>query len=215
MALPQHYTADFLPIIKYDARAGKFRRVHRQQDSSGNYTSSEVDLPLPVIFLMDFSSLEIGWMNFSSGTPDLQLVHWTLEEQLGKVDPDIPEQPTADHRMGFRLLVKTVEGEIRHFGHSSATVYRAFSGLHDGFLACPQAADRNLSPVVRVAEILPVKGRQGVTNYEPVFAIVKWADRPFDFDEHQPAAEVPATSNPGFASPGNEAPLPSDEELPF
>ena len=174
-----------MPIIKYNAKEGRFFARNRNQQPDGTYASEEIEIPLPLSLLVDFQSLEIGWVCLKDGQFDMRYVPYPLDMQLAGTPPDCGPRPSAGHNMGFRMLVKTREGEIRHFGHSSMIVYKAFSALHDAFLAAPEAKDTTKSPVLRVERVEPVTGKHG-KNYEPKFALGRFTDRPEEFDDHQP-----------------------------
>ena len=62
-------SGDFLPIIKYDARAGRFFRIDR--GANGN---EPVDITDSFAAVFDFENVEVGWMNFSGPQPDFKLV---------------------------------------------------------------------------------------------------------------------------------------------
>src|SRR4051812_47950315 len=55
---------DFLPIIKYDARAGRIFRVDRGIDGP-----NPTDITDSFTAVFDFANIETGWMNFSGPVP--------------------------------------------------------------------------------------------------------------------------------------------------
>ena len=60
---------DFLPIVKYDARAGRFFRVDREEG-----TSTPVDITRTFKAVFDFENVETGWIAFVAGSaPDFQM----------------------------------------------------------------------------------------------------------------------------------------------
>ena len=84
---------DFLPIIKYDARAGRFFRVDRD-DSTGE--REPVDITDGFECLPDFEHAEKGWAWFQPGqAPDFLMV--SVESK------DLPPQPSKNHRKAVRL----------------------------------------------------------------------------------------------------------------
>jgi hypothetical protein len=104
------------------------------------------------------------------------------------------------------------EPEIRHFGHNGLGVCRAFSALHDQYLAAQVSHELTQAPVIVVKEVIPVKGKSG-TVYEPHFQIAKWVQRSESFNDFLP---VPVTER-GDAY--EDAPQGSNgggnEDLPF
>lgn len=176
-------TGDLLPIVKYDARQGAFSKMDRRQSAQGDWENVPVPWPDPT-FLADLYHIEVGWISFASGRPDLRLV------PLGAELP--AKQDTTDAKQGFRLLIKlpaSEGGEIRHFSHTGMGVVKAFDELHDRFLEAPESKDEGKVPVVSVTDVKPVKTRQGAVNYAPEFTISKWVVRPDDFHPDQVVPE--------------------------
>ena len=187
-------TGDLLPIVKYDARQGVFSKMDRRQTAQGDWESVPVPWPDPT-FLADLHHIEVGWISFASGRPDLRLV------PLGEALPE--KQDATDAKQGFRLLIKlpaSEGGEIRHFSHTGMGVVKAFDELHDRFLKAPEAKDENLVPVISVDDVKPVKTRQGAVNYAPEFTISKWVARPEGFHPDQVASEPIPQDQPVVAS---------------
>lgn len=175
---------DFLGVVKFDARAGRFFRVDRSQDSAGAWQSDDVEVPVGSTFVMDLANIEVGWISFTSGRPDFHLV------PLGQ---PLPAKPSADHKQGLRvrLFAPTLLGGVREFSHTAKCVLASVDALHDAFSAAPEARAGKV-PVVKFAGTTAVKttGPQGTTtNYAPQLAIEKWIDRP---------ADLPSSVAPGF-----------------
>ena len=57
---------DILSRIQYDAKAGKWHRVDRTQNASGEWVSDMVELDKGDMFLMDMPQIEVGWIAFAS-----------------------------------------------------------------------------------------------------------------------------------------------------
>ena len=58
---------DFLPIVKYDARAGRMFRVDRDPISG---EKTQVDITGPDLrFAIDFGSLQVGYVQFTANGP--------------------------------------------------------------------------------------------------------------------------------------------------
>lgn len=188
---PGNGSADFLPILKYDARAGRTFRVDRADGMS---------IPTEVTFkaVVDMENVEVGWMHFMAGAaPDMRLY------PLGGVWGD---QPSPQHKRGLRVLVKLSKdtgGDVRELASSSASFLRAFDALHDAYLA-GAAANLGKLPVVVITKTVPVTSKgsgQSSTNYEPVFAITAWVDRPADLKASPRGGATPVTAAPVAAAP--------------
>jgi hypothetical protein len=177
--------ADFIPHIRYDARAGRLFRADRAQGADGRWETTMVDITTPAPqFLMDLAQIEIGWLSYAGGAPDLQMVPFGTA---------LPPQPSKDHKQGFRVRVYAPKllGGLREFAASAKTVLAAMDAVHSAYEAAPERS-QGLVPVVSLAGTTPVisKTPQGSsTNYAPVFRIEKWVPRPADL----PIGSAPAT----------------------
>jgi len=188
---------EYKPIAKYDARAGRFFRVDRAQDSAGNWVTNNVEITHGFQAVMDLDNIEVGWMLFAAGVaPQFTMV------PLGT---PLPPKPTDQHKQGFRLMMKlgkTSGGDVREFASQAKVVIGAIDALHTEFEK-QKAAHPGQLPVVAMtgstAVVSAGKG-QSSTNYAPVFQIVSWIDRPADLggagtanQTAAPAQTVPAT----------------------
>lgn len=181
---------DFLPICKWDARAGRFFRVDRAQGVDG-WGSTDVDLTMDKPkFCVDFGSIETGHMAFLPTGPDFHLA------PLGS---PMPPKPSKDHKAGFRVkLAGNALNGVREFSSSAKSVLASIDNLHSAFEAAPEAAAGKV-PVVELSGSTTVvtTGPNGkVTSYSPTFTIVAWVDRIAEFGDRT----VPA---PGAAKPAH------------
>lgn len=168
-------SGDFIPILKYDARAGRFFRVDRVDNGQG-FENDPVDITPIVKFIADFDNLETGWILFTPNTaPDFRLV---------PMGTQLPDRPSANHKNGIRFTVKLskesggdkpireVAGTSKAFLSGVEPVYeqyRAERGKYPGKL-----------PVLVLEKTMPITtgmGGQKSTNYHPVFKISGWAPR--------------------------------------
>lgn len=205
----------YLPIVKWDARAGRFFRVDREQGANG-WTSNDVDLTMSKPrFAIDFGSIETGYLHFGPAGPDFHL------SPLGSA---MPAKPTKEHKPGFRVkLAGNALNGVREFSSSAKSVLASIDNLHSAFEAAPEAAAGKI-PVVELSgsTTIVTNGPQGkVTSYSPSFTIVSWTDRLPELGartvpppdgakvEHQ-AAPPPANHVP---PPAQSAPPPSG--MPF
>lgn len=196
--------ADFIPHIRYDARAGRMFRADRAQGTDGRWETTAVDITIPPPqFLMDLAQIEIGWLSYAGGTPDLRMVPFGTA---------LPPQPSKDHKQGFRVRVYAPKllGGLREFASSAKVVISAMDALHSAYEAAPEHS-QGLVPVVSLVGTTPVTSKtpQGSsTNYAPVFRIEKWVARPADLPIGAPAAPAAAPA-PAPASPPRHVPPPA------
>lgn len=236
LGLSSNSGEDFLPICKYDARAGRFSRVDRVLGADG-WGNAPQDITDGLAFLCDFSTMHVGWIGFPGGQPSLKLV------PIGSAipsDPNPPRRPGEKpgervYKPGFRVLIKLSKasagdsesgGALRHFSHSARVVIGSWDSLHDTYLA-EETAHPGQVPIVSLTDVVPVKSKNPggtSTNYAPVFEISGWADRPQEFidrDEPHSFADLADTtgedglvaeSSNGFGKPGHSE---EQGDLPF
>ena len=196
---------DFLPVLKYNAKAGRLFRVDRK-DVGGEWVTDEVDITQDGKFVMDLDNIETGWMLFAAGVaPDIRTV---------LIGQDAGPRPSDKHKMGFRVQVKLAPscgGDVREFTSSAASVIDAMNTLHDAYLA---HREEGKLPVVKIAKVVPEKTKHG-TNYAPVFEIAAWVPRPQDLvymprsggkPAAQASAPAPASAPPSTGSQKMEPP---------
>jgi len=164
------------PIVKYDARAGRWFRV----DGKDNV----IDVTNGFTAIFDLAQIDIGWTQFVAGSPP--------DVSYARVPAAMPPQPTLDHKRGVRLhvkLAKSIGGDMRELMTQASIVMQAIDQLHDAYTAAPEAAQGKL-PVVACPATEAVTINTGTgksTNYKPVLQIVSWVARP---------AELPFTDAP-------------------
>ena len=200
------------PFIKYDARAGRMFRVDRTQDSTGTWTSDQVDITNVCTFIADLANIKVGWIAFTEQGPSKTLV------SLGESLPPRPDGKKADgkplYQQGFEFLLilsgAAGGGPAREFGSSAGCVIEAVDALHTDYIAAPEAKAGKL-PIVALKGVSPIKTGQS-TNYRPQFDIVGWKDRPSGLvPSAAPAAPVAAEAPPvtGSTVVGPPAPQPA------
>lgn len=168
---------EFLPILKYDARAGRFFRVDRMDTGTG-FVSEAVDITGHFKAVVDFDNVEVGWMLFPVGSaPVMALV--PIGEQL-------PARPGKDFKNGIRFLVKLSKecvGPDNKSIREVAGTSRAFlSGVQAAYLEYKADREKNPGklPVLTLVKTTPVKtgsGERSSTNYQPEFRIAGWVAR--------------------------------------
>jgi hypothetical protein len=171
---------DFLPILAYKANQGRLYTVDRAQNGAGVWetTETEVTMAQPA-FAVDFGRLEVGWVLFTRGAAP----QWHMAP-YGSPTPAQPPSPGNDDggkaiqfRMGFRVPVAgNAIGGIREFAGNSGRMIDGMNELHTAFEASPEASLGKI-PVVKMVKAVPVKIGQS-TNFQPVFEIITWVERP-------------------------------------
>lgn len=163
---------DFLPIIKYDARAGRFFRRDRLQ-VDGQWTATDVDVSDGFTAAFDFDSCEVGWIKFGGGgNPDFK---------LAPIGQPLPPKPNDDYKQGFRLRIwgKSLGG-WREFSHTAKTVLGVIDRLHDEYVKAAPLHPGQI-PVLKSAGVVAIVTGNGATkstNYQPSLSIVGWVERP-------------------------------------
>lgn len=182
---------NFLPVVKYDARAGRMFRVDKGADGS-----ESIDITKAFKAVFDFENVEVGWIRFGAGAaPDFQLV--PLGTQL-------PAKPSEEHRQGVRMVVrlsKECGGDVREIAGTSAAFLGGLEKLHDEYLK-GLAANPGKLPAIVLADTRAVESGSGAkksTNYAPVFEIKGWVARPADLVASPRGSSAPATAQPAQA----------------
>ena len=192
---------DFLPIAKFDCRAGRMFRRDRE-----NGENIDVDITRTFKAVVDFENLEVGWIDFNTGgAPSFAL------GPLGAV----PERPSDEHKKGVRFVVKLAKecgGDVREVASTAKAYLRGLEELHDAYEAGVQKKAGKL-PVVVLKDTVAVttgEGSRKSTNYSPVFEIAAWVARPADLKpQTRAAAPVQKASAPSTGSTRASAPAPA------
>lgn len=172
---PSSGGGDFLPIVKYDARAGRMFRMDRENDGAG-WTNTPVDISRAFKAVCDFENLETGWIDFNTGgAPVFAMV------PLGSA---IPAQPTPNAKNGVRFMLKLSKdcGGDKPIRELASTAKAFLSGIEEVYMAYKAEAANNPGklPVIVLDDTAPIKSGQGEkqsTNYQPKFKITGWAAR--------------------------------------
>jgi hypothetical protein len=210
MALGINYESagggDFLPIVKYDARAGKMFRVDRVNGESQN---TDISRTFKAVF--DLENLETGWIDFESGAPQFAM------SVLGSGPK--PEQPGDTFREGVRFIVKLGKdcgGDIREFASTAKAFMRGLDQLHDEYKS-QSSANAGKLPIVSLEDTVAITSGEGArksTNYAPKFKITGWVSRPDDLvhKERSSSAKV-STTPPSTGSTKVSAPAGGDDDF--
>ena len=194
---------DFLPVFRYDARAGRFFRVDRV-DAGQGFQSVLTDITDGIKFVADFENIEVGWINFQPGSPP--------SFALVPMGQRLPDRPTEQHKNGVRFMVKLTKEcagpEGKAVREIVGTAKAFLSGVEAAYLEYQKYKDANKGklPVFTLERTVPVKsGGVSSTNYSPVFKMAGWVVRE-DFPHS------PKTNGEGLQPQGNglrlQGPLP-------
>lgn len=186
--------SEIIPILKYDARAG---RLSRRDYENGEYVNADVTRSFKAV--ADLENIEVGWINFNTGSaPDMVLA------RHGEAHPS---QPSSDHKQGVRLLVKLGKecgGDIREIAGNAKSMLRGIDELHNDYLK-GVIDNPNKLPVIVLKDTVPVTTGEGTkksTNYVPIFEIVSWVARPADL-VYVPKARINAPASGGAPITGS------------
>lgn len=171
---------DRVALIKYDARAGRIFRIDRSQDSGGTWQTDQVEITNGFQAVMDLENIQVGWLHFpAGGAPNIQVV---------KFGEAMPAKPSNDHKQGFRVLMKLGKssgGDLREMASNAGVSIAGIDALHTAYTE-QSAANPGKLPVVQLKSTTPItkSGKdkdgkpQSSTNYQPVWEIVAWIERP-------------------------------------
>jgi hypothetical protein len=173
---------DFTPILKYDAKAGRFFRIDRVEGING-WESNPVDITDNFKALVDFENLEVGPINFNTGGAPSFLMVRRDDVISGKTM--LPAAPDTNHKVGVRFmmkLAKDVGGDkpIRELAQNSRAFLGAIEAVMKVYAAEVGANPGKLPVIVLDGRPQPVKSGSGTkssTNYHPKFKVIGWANR--------------------------------------
>ena len=196
---------EIIPIVKYDARAG---RISRRDRVNGEYETVDITNNFKAVF--DFENIEVGFINFDTGSaPDFQMV------PLGNI---MPQRPSDKHRQGVRMLMKLhadCGGDVREMASTAISFLGSIDSLHNAYIKGAEENSGKLPVVVLkgVSTIVSTGGGQKSTNYAPNWEIIGWASRPSDLvakprGGSAPAAAAPSGGPPSTGSTKVSAPAP-------
>jgi hypothetical protein len=168
-------------------------RVDRSQNAAGQYDSETVEITPNFQAVVDMEAIELGWLSFpTNAAPDIVVAPYGQQ---------LPPRPSLNHRTGFRvhmLLGKSCGGDVREMAANAQASIAGMDALHDAYLSGVKANAGKL-PVVKLAgtKAIVSTGKAATsTNYEPLWQIVGWVDRP---------EKLSASAIAALRSGGNEA----------
>jgi hypothetical protein len=171
-------SGDFLPYLKYNAKAGRFYKKEGDND---------VEVQSPT-FLADFANIKTGWFYYAEGMAPSITYDADLSTPAAK--------PSDKHKRGFKLTIFSkalFDGEAE-FASASMHTCAAINDVYSQYEA-EAAKNPGKYAVVSVSGVNPQKDKMG-TNYKPVFVISKWVDRPAEWVS---GSAAPAAANQSSA----------------
>jgi hypothetical protein len=174
MALGMNYEStgggDFLPIVKYDARAGRIFRVDR-----ADRVNTPVDITRTFKAVVDMENIEVGWLDFNTGSAPVFA--------LAPLGAPFPANPGGQAKQGVRLIMKLSKecgGDVREMATSAKAAMRGIDDLHTAYETGEKQNPGKL-PVVSFKDAIAITSEgqgQKTTNYQPVLEIIGWVPRP-------------------------------------
>lgn len=186
--------ADFLPIVKYDARSGRMARIDRE---GGENHSHDISRTFKAVF--DFENLEGGYIRFAAGlAPDFKIARLA--------DGNPVANPGDGYKKGVRIIVKLAKdcgGDVRELASNAKAFVKAAKKLYGEYL---EGVKKNAGklPVVAMNDSYAETSGEGATrstNYVPVFEITGWVNRPDDLV--YTARSSSASSSESFTAPAS------------
>ena len=200
---------DFLPIIKYDARAGRMFRIDRVNTGAG-FDSTPVDITLQFRALADFENLETGWIDFQAGSaPSFVMVRL---DDLDAKRVMFPVKPGPTHKSGVRFMVKLMkdiagDSQVREIAGTARTFLTGVEQVYTQYKAERLQHAGQLPVLAMDGMPIPIKtgvGERSSTNYQPKFKIIGWASRG-DLKPMPRGASVAPSANGHDAPPNTGA----------
>lgn len=164
---------DIAPFIKYNAKAGRFYRIDREQGPNG-WQNHEVDISNDFEMLFCFDTLEAGHAHFGEYGPEYRLFPYPYAK--GNEPKERGQYEDDDGRLfkpAFRLSVILRNGEEREFASNAGVTVNAVAKLYDVY-ARERPNDKAFPVVALDGTPRPDRGNYG--NFTPVFQIDGWVD---------------------------------------
>ena len=183
---------DFIPYIKYNAKAGRFYTKRDEPDAEEFEVTD-----MTAIF--DLDNLQTGWFFFAAG----QAPSKVMDPSLSEMSPS----PGDGYKRGFQLNLYSEKNLLgaREFSSTAGSVIDAMNDLHTAWEA-DKSANPNKLPVVKSTGVVPITNKHG-TNYKPKFEIVSWTDRPADLPI--PTSNSAASAPPVATAAATHTPPPT------
>lgn len=181
MAPPDINREDRLPVLAYNAKAGRLFLLDRKQQADGDWVTVKTDVTMAQpAFAVDFGRLETGWIHFSNVAPQWSMAFYG---QMMPAQPDSPGFTAAGKALrfkaGFRIpVISQAIGGVREFAGNAGALINGMNELHTQFEESPDARAGKI-PLVKMTNVIEVRAGQA-SNFQPVFTILRWVERPAD-----------------------------------
>lgn len=211
---------DFLPLLTYNAKAGRMK-ISQRVEGPGGWQTQESDITAQQpAFVFDLETVKVGWLFFKAGMAPVKAVV--------PIGQPLPPQPAGNFgtddrgnplkpRQGFVMHVLGTDRVKREFSANAGTIIGAIDDLHTTYTTAPEAKEGKL-PVVKFTGATEVKSKFG-SNYAPVFQIVQWVPRPAELAIGAAAPASPPPPPPPAADFGAPPSSPTGaaigDALPF
>lgn len=201
---------NFLPIVKYDARAGRVSKRDRGPDGT-----HEVDITRNFKAIFDMENAEAGWIMFPAGAaPQFHMSRMADGEPVAK--------PGEDFKRGVRFVLKLSKdcgGDVRELASNANAFMKGVRKLFADYKEGSKSNPGKL-PVVTMADSVAEtsgEGQRKSTNYVPVFEITGWVTRPEDLvyaprNSSPPPSSSPSSYGSAPATGSTKVAAPVDED---
>ena len=165
LGLPQGGEGDFIPYIKYNAKAGRWT----SKGDDGEQFEVE-----NLVGAIDLANIRTGFMKFMTGVAP----EYVYDSAAGANDA---EKPDDRFKRGFTVNIFSKKiGGLRELSSNAGVVNSVMNTLYDTF-EDEQASNAGKVPVLKCNGVTAVESKHG-TNYAPNLELSKWASRPAEFD---------------------------------
>lgn len=199
---------DFVPYLKYNAKAGRWYARFDGQ-------SADVEVQTPRL-VYDFQNIKVGWIAFAaSGPPQFA---WDADSATAGPRPDWPKvkRGFCVHVVG-RDKVPAAQNQtlgVRELMSTASAIIEPLLAMYAQWEEHRASKPTEL-PVFHCTGVKAVVGKNG-TNYIPVFNLLTWVER----DMVKELDGAPMRDNAGaFGTSGHEdseQPPPfTDDDIPF
>lgn len=187
---------DFIPYLKYNAKAGRFY-------AKFNGAQGDVEINRPRLAI-DMAHIKTGWLFYAEGSGPEKV--WDPSTVQAAPRPAGPKK----FKRGFEVMVfggDPVDNlgplGLREFSSTANNVISSILSMYAEYEA-GMAANPGKVPFYGCDKVVPVNGAYG-TNYEPQFRLIGWVDREKlpAFDEHLSRADDDAPLNAHQNGNGN------------
>jgi len=190
-----------MPVLKYDARVGRFYTQDRVFEN-GSWQTVQCDCTDNFEAIFDLENVQVGQINFPKGAPP--------ETKLVRAGEPIPDAPGDGWKEGLRVIALLSDEQVpRELLSTAIAVWVAIDALHDVYLK-QQAEHPDEVPVVELVDVEEVKTQMS-TSWQPRFEIRDWVERPPSL----PANPTPRRESAKPTAKAQQQRGPLDDDIPY